>query len=333
MTDISEQTRTAAPVAGGPSSGSVARQVIGRFMGRRIIKAIAAGYGTLLRSPLLKNPGDYGLHYENITFFASDGTPLEAWWIPRESSTKLIIANHPLWFNRYGFPSHLEPWKSIGGAAGNDFEVDYVPDYRILHDAGYNVLTYDTRNLGQSGSANSGGGSGGRFEARDVVGSLLFARADARTSGMTIGLFSRCQGMNATMFAMQEHPEQFTDVRCVLAPQPLSVSATMQRALEMFGISHRIDELEQEIHRHVSFSFDEMTPVTWAKSVRTPTYLYQVRNDLMTDPSDVQAMYDNIPIEDKELHWIEGTTARWDGYLDFQRNPQPKLDFLARHMA
>lgn len=297
-----------------------------------ILKEIAAGYGTILRSPLLKDPGDYGLAFESVTFPSTDGTPLEAWWIPREGSTKLIIANHPLWFSRYGFPAHLEPWKSIGSATGNDFEVDFVPDYRILHDAGYNVLTYDFRNLGQSGPANSGGGSGGRFEARDVIGSLHFARSDARTRGMTIGLFSRCQGMNATMFAMQEHPEEFSDVRCVLAPQPLSVGATMKRSVEMLGIPERLDDLEREIQLQVGFTFDEMTPVPWAKSVMTPTYLYQVRDDLMTDPSDVQAMYDNIPIQEKELHWIEGTTARWDGYLDFQRDPQAKLDFLARHM-
>jgi hypothetical protein len=248
------------------------------------IKHIAAGYGTILRAPLLKNPGDYGLDFESITFPSTDGTPLEAWWIPREGSQKLIIANHPLWFNRYGFPAHLEPWRSIGAVSGNDFEVDFVPDYRILHDAGYNVLTYDLRNLGQSGSANSGGGSGGRFEARDVIGSLHFARSDERTSGMTIGLFSRCQGMNATMFAMQEHPDEFTDVRCVLAPQPLSVGVTMRRTLEMMGSPERLDELEREIQLQVSYTFAEMTPVTWATSVRTPTYLYQVRDDVMTDP-------------------------------------------------
>ena len=295
------------------------------------LKEIAAGYGTLLRAPLLKDPGDYGLEFESITFPAADGVPLEAWWIPCEGSEKLIIANHPLWFNRYGFPAHLEPWRSLGGA-GNDFEVDFVPDYRILHDAGYNVLTYDSRNLGQSSSANSGGGSGGRFEARDVIGSLHFARSDARTKGMIIGLFSRCQGMNATMFAMQEHPDEFDDVRCVLAPQPMSVGATMKRNVELLGVPERLDDLEREIRLQVSFGFDEMTPVSWARSVRTPTYLYQVRDDLLTEPSDIQSMYDNIPIEEKELHWIEGTTARWNGYLDFQRDPRLKLEFLAHHM-
>ncbi|MCP2262889.1 alpha/beta hydrolase family protein [Promicromonospora thailandica] len=298
-----------------------------------IIRQIAAGYGSILRSPVLGTPADQGLAYEDVTFPSADGTPLEAWFIPREGSDKLIIANHPLWFSRTGLPAHLEPWRSLGALGGNDFAVDFLPDYRILHDAGYNVLTYDMRNLGQSGSANGGRGSGGRFEARDVIGSLHFARSDARTRGMTIGLFSRCQGANATMFAMQEHPEEFEDVRCMLAPQPLSVGVTMRRSLELLGIPGRIDDLEREIQLQVSHTFAEMTPVTWARSVQVPTYLYQVRDDLLTDPSDVQGMFDNIPVAEKELHWIEGTTARWDGYLDFQRDPQPKLDFLARHMS
>jgi uncharacterized protein len=32
-----------------------------------------------------------------------------------------------------------------------------------------------------------------------------------------------------------------------------------------------------------------------------------------------------MPVADKKLHWIHGTTARWDGYLEFQRRPQPIL--------
>lgn len=44
-------------------------------------------------------------------------------------------------------------------------------------------------------------------------------------------------------------------------------------------------------------------------------------------------MYDNITIEDKQLSWIEGTTCRWDGYLEFQRRPTPMLDWFARFMG
>jgi uncharacterized protein len=43
-------------------------------------------------------------------------------------------------------------------------------------------------------------------------------------------------------------------------------------------------------------------------------------------------MYENIPIAQKKLQWIEGTTARFDGYLEFQRRPRPMLDWFAQYM-
>jgi hypothetical protein len=42
-----------------------------------------------------------------------------------------------------------------------------------------------------------------------------------------------------------------------------------------------------------------------------PTFLYQVRSDILAEPSGVQAMLDNISVAEKKLQWIEGTTARW----------------------
>lgn len=284
------------------------------------------------RSPVLRTPGDVGLDYEEVTFPSADGVPLEAWYIPCAGSDKLVIANHPLNFNRYGYPSHLEPWQSFGAAGGNTFEVDYTADYRVLHEAGYHVLTYDFRNQGQSGQANGGLGGQG-FMARDVIGSLLFARSDPRTRGLAIGLFSRCQGANASMYAMHRLPEQFHDVRCMVAPQPLSVHAPLARALEAMGIPDRLARLEREIQLVSGLTREVTTPIPAAASVRVPTFLYQVRDDLMTTPDDVQAIFDAIPTEEKRLMWIEGTTARWDGYLEFQRNPAPMLDWFARHMG
>lgn len=127
---------------------------------------------------------------------------------------------------------------------------------------------------------------------------------------MTIGLFSRCMGCNATMFAMAKYPEEFRNVRCMVAAQPLSVRATL--------------DLEERIRLYNSFKLDDMSPVEAAKSVKIPTFLYQVHDDVMTRPSDIQAMYDNIPIEEKKLFWIKGTSRRWDGYTYFAKDPSPK---------
>ena len=139
-------------------------------------------------------PSEQHLVYEEVTLPALDGVPLEGWFIPADGSQKLIIANHPMGFSRSGIPTHLEPWKSIWSSSGNAFEVDFIPDYKILHDAGYNVLAYDLRNFGLSAAANGGIASSGIFESRDVLGSLRYVRDRRDTRNMTIGLFSWCLG-------------------------------------------------------------------------------------------------------------------------------------------
>lgn len=300
----------------------------------KILETMSEGFVQWPRAPIYHRPDEVGLAYEDVTFPSEDGVPLEGWYIPAEGSNRLIICNHPRWFTRAGLPSHLEPWSTFAGATGNDFEINFVPDYKILHDAGYNVLAYDLRNFGQSGSANGGVFSVGRFESRDVIGSLQYARSRAETADMTIGLFSRCVGGNSTMYAMERHPEAFEDVRCMVSPQPLSSGVALERALERFGIPvDRLSDLDELIFRKTSFHIDEFSPVPWAKSVRVPTLLYQVRDDLYTRPSDIQSMFDNIPIDEKDLFWIEGTTRRWDGYAYFQREPTKILEWFDKYMT
>jgi uncharacterized protein len=67
--------------------------------------------------------------------------------------------------------------------------------------------------------------------------------------------------------------------------------------------------------------------------VRIRPFFYQVRDDVLTDPCDVHVMFDNLPVAEKRLRWIEGTTARRDGYLEFQRPPEPVLDWFAKYLS
>lgn len=294
---------------------------------------IADGFVSWPRAPLLHWPDEAGLAFEPVFFASEDGVPLEGWMIPREGSDRLVICNHPRWFNRAGLPSHLEPWKSFGSAAGNDFEVNFIPDYRLLHDAGYNVLAYDMRNFGHSGTGNGGIFTAGIYESRDVIGSLAFVRGRPDTGHMRVGLFSRCMGGNATMYAMTRRPEMFEGVRCLVSPQPLSPGVALARALERLGIdADAMPALDQKIRLRTSYTIEQFSPVPWARNVRIPTFLYQVRDDVYTRPSDVQAMFDNIPVQDKKLSWIEGSTRRWDGYTHFQRQPQEVLAWFERYM-
>jgi uncharacterized protein len=298
-----------------------------------LLESLADSFRSPLRSPLMRTPRDYGLDYENVTFRSMDGVPLEGWFIPASGSDRVIITNHPLWFNRSGLPAHLEPWKSLCSNSGNDFEVDFIEDYRILHDAGYNVLAYDLRNCGQSADANGGIVSSGIFEARDVVGSIEYVYARHDTCDMAVALFSRCLGFNASLFALANYPEPLDDLRCLVGPQPLSPRAYLSRALENAGVPQdRLADLDTRVRLRTGFSLDDMSPVTPAAKVRAPTFIYQVRDDLLTYPSDVQDIYDNIPIAEKRLHWIDGTTRRWDGYTHFADAPDQVLDWLDVYM-
>jgi hypothetical protein len=275
------------PAAGLAAAKEQADQALQRF---------ADGFSWLRRAPVLHSPSEHGLVYEDVTFPASDGVPLEGWFIPAPGSGTLIIANHPMGFSRSGMPTHYEPWHADWAASGNGFEVDLVPDYKILHDAGYNVLAYDLRNHGLSSAANGGVSTHGITEWRDIVGSLDYARTRPGAGDMTIGLFSRCM-------------------------------------LAVMGLGGRLDDFNTLVRLRTSVGLEQRVPQEWARNVRVPTFLYQVRGDILTHPCDVQAMFDNIPVAEKQLQWIEGTTARWDGYLEFQRRPQPMLDWFAHYMS
>jgi len=297
-----------------------------------LLQRMAEGFSYQRRSAVMHSPSEHGLDAEDVTFPSSDGVPLEGWFIPAPGADGVVIANHPMGFTRSGMPTHLEPWHSQWAPSGNGFEVDFVPDYRILHDAGYHVLAYDLRNHGLSGAANGGVASSGIFEARDVVGALDYVRGRPDTRACAVGLFSRCLGASSTFAAMTQFPSAFGGVRALVAPQPVSAETIFGRRLAAMGLAERLDDFEQWVIRYTGIGFAPRCPREWAKNVSVPTFLYQVRDDAMTDPSDVATMYDNIPVE-KSLQWIEGTTARWDGYLEFQRHPEPMLEWFAKHMG
>jgi pimeloyl-ACP methyl ester carboxylesterase len=300
----------------------------------RVVQTMADAYGFQVRSPILHSPDEVGLPFEEVSFPATDGVPLEGWFIPAPGSDKLVIANHPRGFSRAGMPSHLEPWRSVWAASGNGFEIDFVPDYKILHDAGYHVLAYDLRNHGHSGAGNGGIVSSGVFEQRDVIGALRYARRRLGTSRTAVGLFSRCLGANSTMCAVAHQPDEFDDVRCLIACQPLTPRSIAERLLDLAGVpADRITDLEQRMVLRTSIDFSRRDVKEWAKRVELPTFVYQVHDDVLTTPDDVQAIYDNLPATDKRLHWISDSTARWDGYAEFQRRPEPMLAWFAAHMA
>ena len=296
------------------------------------VKAIASIVRPL-RSFLFKTPDDHGMTgWRDIHFPSEDGTPLEGWYIPAKGgeSDRLVIFNHALPMCRAGFPGHFgAPWSSY-----DEVEIDFVLQMKHLTDAGYNVLAYDIRNHGNSGTANNGLSGIGQWEWRDCVGVKSYVDAHPTLSRMKVGLYSQCMGGNAQYHAIHRRADLFANVRCLCSPMVVSMAAIFDAFSELQGVRQYQELIDLELLKMGAFVAAEMTPHLWAASVRMPVYMVQVKDDAWTrNPEDAQQTFDLLGSTDKELFWIEGTTRRFkDGYNYFGRHPERILAFFDRHM-
>jgi pimeloyl-ACP methyl ester carboxylesterase len=290
---------------------------------------IVLGFTKVPRSPILRRPDEYGMDYEDVFFPAMDGTVLEGWHIPaKEKSDRITICNHFSPGNRYGYAGHIDPWKTSGG-----FEVNFLPKYKALHEAGYNILAYDLRNHGLSTPGAAGGYNPHFFEYRDVIGSLRYVRSREDTKDMKIYLQSICLGGNSTLVAMEKHPEEFEGIYSMILIQPLSGYTLVRKLCENLGFGKEGIEVFEETYREIAgFSVSDTRPIENAKHVKIPTFVIQVKEDAMTYPEDVKAIFDSIPVEDKKLFWIEGTPWRFHGYTYFSEHPEQMIEWYDSHM-
>lgn len=243
------------------------------------MQGMAEFFAKSYRTPILRRPDEYGMAYEDVFFPSMDGVALEGWFIPAKSD-KLIICNHFMPGNRYGYPGHLDPWKNFGG-----FEVNFLPQYKALHDAGYNVLAYDLRNHGRSGTGNGGLVGIGLLEYRDVIGSLRYAKARPDTAAMTTGLFSVCLGCNSTIVAMDKHPEEFAHIKTMIGLQPVSARPFVEQGAAAAKVDNGPAQFDQAVFKLTGFHMDELSPIPHAHAVTVPTLLVQVHDDFLTKPA------------------------------------------------
>lgn len=290
--------------------------------GAQVATALAELFGHPVRTPIVRTPADYGLAFEDVQITTADGVVLQGWFIPADSD-RLVIANHPMPCNRYGFPGHLEPFNQMV-----DFEVNFLPDYQHLHEAGYNVLAYDLRNHGESASGSDGVMRLGLEEYQDVVASLRWGRERLRIDNSHIGLLSRCLGANSTIVGLSKEPAEFEGLGALIAVQPASVRPIITSNLAAQGVPEAVADFDRAFGAMTGHALDEMSPTEYAKDVAVPTLVVQVHADSSTTPADVQGIFDNLASTDKDLHWIEGTTRRFDGYNYLPEHPEVMLEWF-----
>ena len=294
--------------------------MITNFLMGKVAKVIAQ----VPRTPILRRPDEYGMEYEDVSFPASDGVNLEGWYIPAKNpSTKIVICNHFSPGNRYGYAGHIKPWKNAGG-----FEVNFLPKYKALHEAGYNILAYDLRNHGFSAPAQNGGYNPKLFEYKDVLGSLEYVKNRFDTNSMDIYLHSMCLGANATLVAMNKHPEAFEEIKAMMLIQPISGESLIRRLSKNMWLGEKGYKTFEQKYREIwGYRIEDSSPINDAVAVTVPTLVTQVKDDSFTFSDDVQQIFDAIPAEQKTLYWIEGTKQRFKGYTYHTEHPAQMVDW------
>lgn len=279
------------------------------------------------RQPLIKNPADYGMKYEDVEFLSPDGLKLKGWLIPGNSD-KLIIITHPSPFTRYGFST-----KHQGLFKVTKIEVELLKTAKQLNEKGYHILTFDFRNHGESDKGNNGYTAIGLFEWQDIIGALDFIKNHSVLKTKDIGFVSHCLGANSTIIAMSKCPDKLKNVKCLVAIQPISVDVLTKCLLtnKYPLFKSRFHKINEKSIQYTGFSLADMSPAKYVEDIPVPTMYVQVRNDPWTKPSDIKNFYKNTP-EPKELFWIEGDLERFDGYNYFGNDPEHLLTFLNKTM-
>jgi len=294
-------------------------------------------------SPLQHFPSEAGLEYETVYIPALDGVMLEAWYIPG-SSNKVIVCNHPMTFNKGGYPGKQKGFDGFGpidvsiSACGccSHVQVNFIPDYKNLHDEGYHVVVYDQRNHGRS--QNNWGSprvfTTGYEEAKDMPGVLNWVRAHPKMKGMEIALYPRCMGANAVIISFKRFPEYYKDIKAMVALQPVSAGTFVTTGATAQGLdpNKALELFDKGCFAEIGIKAEQMAPQWACDAVHCPTLVAQVRDDVFVDAKkDTQEIHDLLATKQKKLYWITGTTRRFDGYNYFPEHPEELINWFRKH--
>lgn len=298
----------------------------------QMLTALAQGLSFGMRTPIMRTPEEYGLEYEEVSFETQDGVTIKGWFMPADSNpvepNKVIISNHFSPANRYGFAGHLEGLDFSGG-----FEVNFLPRYKALHDAGYNVLAYDLRSHGESGEGENSVSGVGYYEWQEVLASIDYIKNRPDTVTSDISLYSQCMGANATFNAIEKDPEAFNDIKCMVAVAPLKGRTTIERNCEQMQIpvEEGVEAFEPIYNGFTGLHVADHNIIPKAANVNIPIFYFQVRDDMNSRWTDVQEMYDLTPVEDKKIEYMEGTPLRFKGYNYFSDHPKAMIEWFDAH--
>lgn len=176
------------------------------------------------------SPQNKGLAFEDVQFPARDGLRVSGWFIPAAAETTLdgatIVLTHGWQWNRSGY----EGGNLFSNLTGSE-PVDLLRLTSDLSAGGYNVLTFDLRNHGESATAHPV--TFGQSEAKDLLGALDYLEDRDDVDSNRIGVMGFSIGANTILFALP----QTGQIKAAIAVQPMTPAVFTRRITgNLFGI-------------------------------------------------------------------------------------------------
>lgn len=275
------------------------------------------------KSPVLKNPGEFGLDYEDVEFKAADGVVLSGWLVKGGTDRVIILSHFGAQCSRSGYTP-----KGKGLIKAYNKEIEYLNTVKHLVKDGSSVLMYDFRNHGNSGAGTCPWITGGVEEHKDVIAAVNFITNHEVYQDSHIGLLSMCMGANSTTYAygVEGGLQEFPNIMAFISIQPLKLSDFFKG----FGLSKKMTKKANALNleRGGKDFYQSCNPN--AAKINVPTLLVQAKGDPWTDFDQVQEYYDSLNVE-KEMYWIEGTKKRLESYDWFRHSPDVMLDFFNKY--
>lgn len=263
-------------------------------------------------------PDTYGIPFQTVHFTSKDGkTPLTGWYMPAAHATdKTVILSH-----------------GHGGQQGA--EVRRFAKW--LHEAGYNVLSFDYRNSGNSGGTHTTIG----YEER----SDLRAAVDLATSkgAKRIAVLGRSMGAATAIEEAADDPR----VKAVISDCAFDTlyDAVLPRfenetqAIGSFKVHYPFPKLASQaiVQRVEQVTGEPLTSTDPLKEVRRlgdrPVLFIHGTKDNETLPQDSINLYNADPGPNKQLWMVPGATHGMAYDTDPKQYQKKVLDFLQSAFA
>jgi hypothetical protein len=142
-------------------------------------------------------------------------------------------------------------------------------------------------------------------------------------------------GGNATIIAMAKWPEEFKHVEALVLLNVVSGRTFIERGAENLHLDPEkaAQQLDERLRELTGFRLDEETPLPYARHVKVPTLMAQLRRDfLIHGERDGQAIFGAIGAQEKELLWIEESNQRFYAYNHFGQRPERLVGWFDKHM-